>query len=165
MPATVPHPASFINPHSLAWSAEITKYDAYIFVTAEHNYGLAGRIKNAADYLCEEWIGKPAWVVSYGIHGAEIAKRNLRETLGRMKLWVVGRGDAVEVWGEGRGETWKAIRGTLWEKTLGLWEEMMRGQVLGGFEELVGDERGGCEGCWVLDLGSCDWVHAERDIL
>lgn len=42
MPAMVPAQGEFAHQHSKDWSAEIAKYDAYIFVTAEWNFGLPG---------------------------------------------------------------------------------------------------------------------------
>lgn len=88
MPAMVPTQASFTHPHSIAWSAEIS-YDAYIFVSAEYNYGLPAGIKNAIDYLYNELIGKLAMIVTYGIHGGYMSSRNLKETLEGMKLRIV----------------------------------------------------------------------------
>jgi len=89
LPAMVPAQAQFAHEHSKAWSAEIGKYDAYIFVTAEWNFGLPGTTKNAIDYLYHAWIGKPVLIVSYGIMGGLSASESLAKILGGMKLQVV----------------------------------------------------------------------------
>ena len=51
VPAMVPAQAQFTKDHSKAWSAEIAKYDAYIIVANEYNFGMSGSTKNAIDYL------------------------------------------------------------------------------------------------------------------
>jgi NAD(P)H-dependent FMN reductase len=89
MPAMVPSYGEFAHEHSKLWSAEIGKYDAYVFVTAEWNFGLPGTTKNAIDYLYNTWIGKPVMIVSYGIMGGMSASDNLKKTLDGMHLQVV----------------------------------------------------------------------------
>ncbi|KAM6514433.1 hypothetical protein FALCPG4_015570 [Fusarium falciforme] len=69
-------------------STEISKYDAYILVIPEYNFGIAGATKNAIDYLYNEWIGKPAAIVSYGIQGGTFASEQLNKALTGMKLRV-----------------------------------------------------------------------------
>ncbi|KAJ6260038.1 hypothetical protein Dda_5684 [Drechslerella dactyloides] len=41
------------------WSKEISSHDGYIFL-------VPGTLKNAFDYLYNEWSGKPAMIVNYG---------------------------------------------------------------------------------------------------
>jgi len=89
LPAMVPAQGEFAHEHSKLWSAEISKYDAYVFVTAEWNAGLPGVTKNAIDYLYHAWIGKPVMIVSYGILGGVSASESLAKTLGGMHLQVV----------------------------------------------------------------------------
>lgn len=89
IPAMVPAQGQFQHEHSKAWSAEIAKYDAYVFVTAEYNYNLPGATKNAIDYLYNAWIGKPVLIVSYGIKGGVNASAALRKSLEGMHLQVV----------------------------------------------------------------------------
>lgn len=89
MPAMVPAQGQFAHEHSKLWSAEIGKYDAYVFVTAEWNFGLPGVTKNAIDYLYNTWIGKPVMIVSYGIKGGQSASDSLKGTLEGMHLQVV----------------------------------------------------------------------------
>ncbi|KAG4440549.1 hypothetical protein IFR05_003965 [Cadophora sp. M221] len=89
MPAMVPAQGEFAYEHSKAWSAEIAKYDAYVFVTAEWNFGIPGGTKNAIDYLYHTWIGKPVMIVSYGIMGGLSASDALKKTLAGMHLQVM----------------------------------------------------------------------------
>lgn len=47
------------------WSKKIKKADAYIIVTPEYSHGYPAVLKNALDYLYEEWNNKPVAFVSY----------------------------------------------------------------------------------------------------
>ena len=51
--------------HSQQWSAKINEADAFIFVTAEYDYGYPASLKNALEYLVHEWAYKPSGIVSY----------------------------------------------------------------------------------------------------
>ena len=52
--------------HTKAWSATVSRADAYVFVTPEYNYGSPPALVNALDYVYSEWHYKPAGFVSYG---------------------------------------------------------------------------------------------------
>jgi len=88
IPASVPAKAQFSHAHSIAWSAAIASYDAYIFVIPEYNFGVSAATKNAIDYLYNEWTGRPAAVVSYGIQGGKQASEQVKTVLTGMKLRV-----------------------------------------------------------------------------
>jgi NAD(P)H-dependent FMN reductase len=89
LPAMVPAQGEFAHEHSKVWNAEIAKYDAYVFVTAEWNQNLPGSAKNAVDYLYHSWLGKPIMIVSYGIFGGNVASDILKKSLEGMHLQVV----------------------------------------------------------------------------
>lgn len=85
------HPASDPTPHytlehTRAWSAEVLKHSAFIFVTPQYNWGYPASIKNALDYLFHEWGGKPALVVSYGGHGGGKAAAQLIEVCTGLRM-------------------------------------------------------------------------------
>jgi NAD(P)H-dependent FMN reductase len=52
--------------HTKAWSAIVSRADAYVFVTPEYNYSPPPSLVNALDYLSKEWAYKPSGFVSYG---------------------------------------------------------------------------------------------------
>ncbi|HEY0579427.1 MAG TPA: NAD(P)H-dependent oxidoreductase [Candidatus Nitrosocosmicus sp.] len=52
--------------HTKKWSAVIDGADAFIIVLSEYNFGFPAPIKNALDYLFNEWRYKPVAFVSYG---------------------------------------------------------------------------------------------------
>ena len=49
-----------------AWSAVVSRADAFVFVTPEYNHSFPAALKNALDYLHVEWADKAAALVSYG---------------------------------------------------------------------------------------------------
>ncbi len=62
------HPrfATYTHQHTKDWSARVTAAEAFIFVTPEYNYSYSPALKNAIDYLSNEWWRKPLGFVSYG---------------------------------------------------------------------------------------------------
>ncbi|OTB05758.1 hypothetical protein M426DRAFT_10207 [Hypoxylon sp. CI-4A] len=126
-PAMVPHKATFQHQHSRAWSAEISQHQGYILVIPEYNHGVSGGAKNAVDYLLNEWKGKPAAVVSYGVHGGATAGEQLNGALAGMGLRVVPTRPALAF---AAPEVFAAVGGRLGEATLQAWEAERRGDVL-----------------------------------
>ncbi len=57
---------SYSHEHTKAWSAKIIGFDGFIFVTPEYNHSISGALKNAIDFLYNEWKNKAAGFVSYG---------------------------------------------------------------------------------------------------
>ncbi|MDP3208436.1 MAG: NAD(P)H-dependent oxidoreductase [Rhodoglobus sp.] len=62
------HPAkrSYTHDHTLQWSARVDATDAVILVSPEYNHSYSPALKNALDYLAQEWKHKPVGLVSYG---------------------------------------------------------------------------------------------------
>lgn len=80
-------PDQYTHPLTRAWSAEISSYSAFVFVTSEYNAGYPASLKNALDYLYKEWNGKPAMIVSYGgVAGGGRAARQLAEVLTELQM-------------------------------------------------------------------------------
>lgn len=52
--------------HTKHWSTKINEADAFIFVTAEYDHNYPAPLRNALEYLVQEWAYKPAGIVSYG---------------------------------------------------------------------------------------------------
>jgi NAD(P)H-dependent FMN reductase len=137
MPAMVPAKGQFANAHSIAWSTEIAKYDAYIILANEYNFGMSGATKNAIDYLYNEWIGKPVYIVAYGIMGASNASEQLKTVLTGMKLRVVETRPLLGFAGAAAGpDLWSAAGGSLGEASQAAWTEN-KGELLKGFGELL----------------------------
>ena len=89
IPSQIHDHSKYEHEHTRAWSQEIRKHSAFIFVTPQYNWGYPAVLKNAIDYLFNEWKGKPALIVSYGGHGGGKASAQLREVLNGIQMKVV----------------------------------------------------------------------------
>ena len=79
VPSQIHSASDYQQPHTQKWSHEIQKHDAFIFVTPQYNWGYPAVLKNAIDYLFNEWKGKPAMLVTYGGHGGGKCASQLRQ--------------------------------------------------------------------------------------
>lgn len=61
------HSGGYVHAHTLAWSARVDAADAVVLVMPEYNRGYTAPLKNALDYLADEWRDKPVGFVSYGM--------------------------------------------------------------------------------------------------
>jgi NAD(P)H-dependent FMN reductase len=61
-----PRLRKYTKQHTRDWSARVDAADAFVFVTPEYNHGMTAPLKNAIDYLNQEWQYKPLGFVSYG---------------------------------------------------------------------------------------------------
>lgn len=64
----------------------ISALDAFVFVSAQRNWGIPAELKNEINYLYHEWTGKPAMIVTYGGHQCAA---QLKTVLGGMSVPVV----------------------------------------------------------------------------
>lgn len=71
----------YANPHTSAWSAKIAPAPGFVFVAPQYNWGYPAVLKNALDHLFNEWVDKPAMVVSYGSRGGNHCIAQLRQVL------------------------------------------------------------------------------------
>lgn len=69
-----------------AWSEKIKSLDGFVFVVQEYNHSISASLKNALDYLREEWNNKSAGIVSYGSVGGARAAEHLRGILGELSV-------------------------------------------------------------------------------
>ncbi|CAM3518366.1 NAD(P)H-dependent oxidoreductase [Tsukamurella ocularis] len=79
----------YAHDHTQAWSREILESDAIVFVTPQYNAGYPASLKNAIDYLYDEWNGRPAAIVSYGGRGGGMSARQLAEVLRFVKTDLI----------------------------------------------------------------------------
>jgi NAD(P)H-dependent FMN reductase len=76
----------YSKPHTVSWAAKIAAFDAFVFVTPEYNHGTSGALKNAIDFLFQEWNDKAAGFVGYGSAGGVRAVESLRLVMGELKV-------------------------------------------------------------------------------
>ena len=77
----------YTKEHTKKWSATIAAADAFIFVTPEYNFGYPASLKNALDFLYNEWTYKPVAFVSYGgIAGGTRSMQALKQVISAMNM-------------------------------------------------------------------------------
>jgi NAD(P)H-dependent FMN reductase len=81
-----PSQGQYSKEHTKRWSAKIDSFDGYIFVTAEYNHGIPGALKNAIDFLYQEWNNKAAGFVSYGSAGGVRSVEHLRLVMAELQI-------------------------------------------------------------------------------
>ncbi len=60
----------YSNETATKWAAKIGEADAFIFIVSEYNHGPTAVLKNALDYVYNEWNKKPVAFVSYATGAA-----------------------------------------------------------------------------------------------
>lgn len=75
--------------HTLAWSALVSSFDAFLFVFPQYNWGYPAVLKNALDYLRSEWRDKPATVFTYGTRGGGSGAAQLITVLHGLNMQVM----------------------------------------------------------------------------
>jgi len=80
------------------FTAKIAEGEAFVIVTPEYNHGTSGVLKNALDWVYQEWNNKPVAFVSYGGVGGARAVEQLR--LNAIELQMAPIRTAVHIPGE-----------------------------------------------------------------
>ena len=77
----------YTQQHTKDWSARVEAADAFVFVTPEYNYGFTAPLKNAIDFLHQEWLYKPVGFVSYGgVAAGTRAVQQLKQVVTTLKM-------------------------------------------------------------------------------
>lgn len=80
------------------FTKKIEEGDAFVIVTPEYNRGTSGVLKNALDWVYQEWNNKPVAFMSYGNAGGARAVEQLR--LNAIELQMAPIRTAVHIPGE-----------------------------------------------------------------
>jgi NAD(P)H-dependent FMN reductase len=86
------------DPTVARFTGKIAAGDAFVIVTPEYNHGTPGVLKNALDWVYQEWNNKPVAFVSYGSVGGARAVEQLR--LIAVELQMAPIRNAVHIPGE-----------------------------------------------------------------
>lgn len=83
-----PSQRKYSKEHTFSWSKMIDETDGFIMVTPEYNHSFSPVLKNAIDYLYEEWNYKPVSFISYGsLAGGARSVEHLRGVAGELKMF------------------------------------------------------------------------------
>ncbi len=86
--AAPPSLGKYTHEYTKKWSVAVKEADGFIFVTPEYNHSTSAALKNAIDYLFEEWNYKPVSFVSYGsLAGGSRAVEHLRGIAAEIKMY------------------------------------------------------------------------------
>jgi NAD(P)H-dependent FMN reductase len=85
-PPGMPGRQPYADPTVQKWTAEIASSDGFIFVCPEYNHSIPGVLKNALDWVYQEWQRKAAGFVSYGGVGGGRAIEHLRGITAALQL-------------------------------------------------------------------------------
>lgn len=91
IPQAITDPSGYAHQHTRDWSARIAPLDAFVFITPQYNWGIPAALKNAIDFLFNEWTRKPGMVVSYGGHGGGRAAEALAVVLQGLRMRTPGK--------------------------------------------------------------------------
>jgi NAD(P)H-dependent FMN reductase len=84
-----PSAGKYAQAHTKKWAAKIASFDAFVIVTPEYNHSTSGALKNAIDFLYQEWNNKAAGFVSYGAVGGVRAVEHLRGIMAELQVATV----------------------------------------------------------------------------
>lgn len=88
--------AQYTHEHTRQWSRVVDRFDGFVFVVPEYNHSFPGALKNAIDYVYNEWNDKAAGIVSYGGWAAGVrAAEALRLVLAEVQVATVRAQPAV----------------------------------------------------------------------
>jgi NAD(P)H-dependent FMN reductase len=96
-PVPAARSSAYQHAHTRRWSDVIRSFDAFVFVTPEYNHSLPGALKNALDFLYEEWNDKAAGLVTYGLNGGVRAAEHLRQIAAELRIATVGPQVALSI--------------------------------------------------------------------
>jgi NAD(P)H-dependent FMN reductase len=87
----------FENEAVLRWTDAVGAADGFVIVTPEYNFSCPAVLKNALDYVYDEWNRKPVAFVSYGSVGGARAVQQLREMAVELQMAPVRRAVHIPV--------------------------------------------------------------------
>ena len=77
----------YVHEHTINWGRIVDRCDAFVFVTPEYNFGYSAVLKNAIDYLSQEWADKPVGFLSYGgVAAGTRAVQQLKQVVTALKM-------------------------------------------------------------------------------
>jgi NAD(P)H-dependent FMN reductase len=141
IPSKIKSAEGYTHEHTRVWSRRVAALDAFVFVTPQYNWGIPAGLKNAIDFLYNEWKGKPAIIISYGGHGGDKAASSLKLCLaGGIDMQITDR-MVVNLSFPNRDILYKAARGEPLglsaEKEGGIWRSE-RKRIISAWDEMIG---------------------------
>lgn len=138
VPSQIFNHDEYDHEHTRKWSILVQGFDAFVFVVPQYNWGYPAVVKNAIDYLYNEWKGKPAMIVSYGGKGGGRCAAQLRQVLCGVRMIPTQK--SVELAFPGRDILLQAASGHDLKldgtSSSGIWSDQ-RKNIISAYSELV----------------------------
>lgn len=93
--------------HTRVWSRIISSYDGFVFVFPQYNWGYPAPLKNALDFLYQEWRSKPVTCVTYGTRGGSKGAQQLQGVLQGLHMRELEHHIEVVVTDDDVDENWQ----------------------------------------------------------
>jgi NAD(P)H-dependent FMN reductase len=77
---------TYEHAHTRAWSQLIAGYQGFVFVFPQYNWGYPAPLKNALDFLYDEWHDKPATSVTYGTRGGNKGAQQIHQVFAGLHM-------------------------------------------------------------------------------
>lgn len=91
-----PRLAQYEHEHTKAWSATVSRADAFVFVTPEYDYAAPAALVNALQYLVREWAYKPVGFCSYGgVSGGTRGVQMTKQIVTTLKMMPMSEAVAI----------------------------------------------------------------------
>jgi NAD(P)H-dependent FMN reductase len=131
-----PRLREYTHQHTKDWSARVEAADAFAFVHPEYNYGMNAPLKNALDYLNQEWKYKPLGLVSYGgVSAGTRAAQMIKQVATTLGMFPLFEAVSIPFVAEFVGEGGAIVPNPVMEKAAGaMLDELLR--VSGAFRQL-----------------------------
>jgi NAD(P)H-dependent FMN reductase len=85
-----PRLREYAHQHTKDWSARVEAASAFVFVHPEYNYGMTAPLKNALDYVSQEWNYKPVGLVSYGgVSAGTRAAQMIKQVVTTLRMFPI----------------------------------------------------------------------------
>ena len=123
-----PRRREYEHQHTKDWSARVEAADAFVFVHPEYNHGMTAPLKNALDYLSQEWAYKPLGLVSYGsVSAGTRAAQMIKQVAVYLKLFTVAEAVSIPFVSRRIGEDGAFVPDEMVEKAAaGMLDELVR---------------------------------------
>lgn len=87
---------AYVHEHTKRWSERVDAADTIVFAMPEYNYAFNAPLKNAIDYLHQEWAYKPLGLVTYGgVSAGTRAAQMVKQVVSALRM--VPAGEAVSI--------------------------------------------------------------------
>jgi NAD(P)H-dependent FMN reductase len=123
-----PRRREYEHQHTKDWSARVEAADAFVFVHPEYNHGITAPLKNALDYLSQEWAYKPLGLVSYGsVSAGTRAAQMIKQVAVYLRLFTVAEAVSIPFVSRRIGDDGAFVPDEMVEKAAaGMLDELVR---------------------------------------